>query len=80
MPKQGMEQVSEVTEYSLSRKLPYQEKAFYSCLGHFSIPVQFSKTSLKCTNQSIRGERAPLIRAYVEAGTIGEQVASERSE
>ena len=56
-----------------------KKKAFYSNLGHSSIPVQFSETGLNCTNQSIRGERALPIRAYAEAGMIGEQVASEWS-
>ena len=42
----------------LSRKLSYQEKGFYGSLGHSSIPVQFSETSLNYSNQSIRGEIA----------------------
>ena len=56
-----------------------EKNTFYNNLGHSSISIQFSETSLNCTNQSIRGERAPPIRAYAEAGVIGEQVASEWS-
>jgi len=50
-----------------------KKNTFYST----SISIQFSETSLNCTNQSIRGERSPPIRAYAEAGVIGEQVASK---
>jgi len=42
----------------------------YSSLGHSSAPVQFSDTSLNCTNQSTRGEIAPPIRAYNKGGTL----------
>jgi len=42
----------------------------YSSLGHSSIPVQFSETSLNCTNQSIRGEIAPPIRAKDKGGVL----------
>jgi len=36
----------------------------------YAIPVQFSETSLNCTNQSIRGEIAPPIRAYDKGGIL----------
>jgi len=47
-----------------------KKKAFYSSLGHSGIPVQFSETSLNCTNQSIRGEIVPPIRAYDKGGIL----------
>ena len=47
-----------------------KKKALCSSLGHSSIPVQFSETSPNCTNQSIRGEIAPPIRAYNKGGIL----------
>ena len=47
-----------------------KKKAFCSSLGHCSAPVQFSETSLNCTNQNIRGEIAPPIRAYNKDGIL----------
>jgi len=42
MPKQGMEQVSEVTELSnyFLESCRIKEKGFYSSLCHSSIPIQ----------------------------------------
>ena len=69
-----MDQVSEVTEWVINHFLGschiQKKKAVYSSLGHSSIPIQFSETSLNCINQSIRGEIAPRIRAYDKGGIL----------
>jgi len=48
-----MEEVSKVTEWvTTSRKLSCQKKAFYSTLGHSSIPVQYSSPVVQSTNST----------------------------
>ena len=51
-PKQGMEQVSEVTEVSnhFLGSCHIKKKAFYSSLGHSSIPVQYSSPVVQSTD------------------------------
>ena len=56
-----------------------ETKGFLQQFRPFQYSSQVSETTLNYTNQRIRGEIAPPITEYTEAGVIGEQVASEQA-